>query len=213
MRRILQPAPPYQMAAPGVLATALVGAKLGAILCGRRRMRVDSGGLGNPHFQTDDGCERPRTRLGDLRVRRLGVRVAPGALRNPLAVAGGFACPGSRQLAGLLTCGSHAGTAAPARLAPAQCCSTNRKCSKSHAKVQIGCDPSGGVGGITWAWSMLSGSGSQAAWVRSMSRGQTATGDAPKASARHRVDPAGRRQPNPGGRRLTKGTGGRRPRD
>ena len=39
------------MAAPGVLATALVGAKLGAILCGRRRMRVDGGGLGNPHFQ------------------------------------------------------------------------------------------------------------------------------------------------------------------
>jgi hypothetical protein len=38
------------------------------------------------------GCGRPWTPLGDLRIRRLGVRVAPGALPKLIAVATDSTC-------------------------------------------------------------------------------------------------------------------------
>jgi hypothetical protein len=59
----------------------LLGAKLGAILCGRWWTAVDAGGLETVVFRTCvDGCGRVWTGFVHLRIRRLGVRVPPGVL-------------------------------------------------------------------------------------------------------------------------------------
>jgi len=62
-----------------------VGAKLGAICDRMAWTPADAGGLGglSPAGQIDIGG-RPRTPLGDLRIRRLGVRVSPGVPPKPL---------------------------------------------------------------------------------------------------------------------------------
>lgn len=59
------------------------GAKLGAIPGGSVRTAVDLGGLEKPIARgCIDSSGRPWTRLGDLRIRRLRVRVLPSALRK-----------------------------------------------------------------------------------------------------------------------------------
>ena len=76
----------------------LLGAKLGAILYGLPRTAADVGGLESPIVPTRmDPRGHPRTRLGHLRIRRLGVRGAPGALSKSLAVAEDSTCPRARQ--------------------------------------------------------------------------------------------------------------------
>jgi hypothetical protein len=62
-----------------------MGAKLGAIRGGFRRTAVHPGGLERfvPSCRTDSR-KHLWTSLGDLRIRRLGVRVAPGAPRKAL---------------------------------------------------------------------------------------------------------------------------------
>ncbi len=65
-----------------------VGAKLGAILCGFVWMALDPGGIETLLFRpvwTDMGAYGyPWTARGDLRIRRLGVRVPPGVPLKPL---------------------------------------------------------------------------------------------------------------------------------
>ena len=72
---------------------ARVGAKLGAIRCGSLQSSVDTCGHGGLAFPCRMDSHGPlRTPLGDLRIRRLGVRVAPGAPRKSLAVATDSTC-------------------------------------------------------------------------------------------------------------------------
>ena len=70
-------------------ASALAGSHLGwtaAVLYGR-------GWTWKPSIPgCVDGYGHPRTPLGHLRIRRLGVRVAPGAPTESLAVAGDLMC-------------------------------------------------------------------------------------------------------------------------
>jgi hypothetical protein len=67
----------------GGLSAPPLGAKLGAILCGQRWTAVDADGTRSLSFRAVvDGCGRLWTRLGDLRITRLGIRVLPGVLRK-----------------------------------------------------------------------------------------------------------------------------------
>ena len=111
MRRIRQTAPPSEMVAPGVRATAkdsLSAAQGGPAPSWEPSWEpfpVDP--PDRPGFQWNrtpvlphrmDSPGPSRTALGDLRNRRLGVRVAPGALPESLSVAGGLAASGFVRL-------------------------------------------------------------------------------------------------------------------